>query len=246
MKRAIYYSLPANVEAVGNGSFLYRWDIREETVETQEGGTRIQYSCLEVTAWEPVSFDKLVSAMIRQRYTADDELAMARQCYAEVDEYKAYNAYVEDCKKVASGFLGREYKPSFMPTQSEVMAQLRTLAKGTVGNLPDAEAVNVPSLFDPWRPNEDVTAGVRRYFSGTGFLYKCVQSHKTQAGWEPDKAPALWVRVSTAEWPEWAQPAGAHDAYAKGDKTAHNGKHWTSDVDANVWEPGVYGWSEAA
>ena len=23
-----------------------------------------------------------------------------------------------------------------------------------------------------------------------------------------------------------------------------NGKHWTSDVDSNVWEPGVYGWTE--
>lgn len=244
MQRAIYDSRPAPVGAVGNGNFLYRWDIREETVETQESGTRIQYSCLEVTVYEPVSFDKLVTAMIRQKYTADDELAMARQCYAEVEEYKAYNAYVEDCKKVASGFLGREYKPSFMPTQSEVMSQLRTLAKGTVDNLPDAEAVNVPSLFEAWQPDIDSVKDERRYFGGS--LYKCVQAHKTQAGWEPDKTPALWVRVSTEEWPEWAQPAGAHDAYAKGDKTAHNGKHWTSDVDANVWEPGVYGWSEAA
>jgi hypothetical protein len=26
---------------------------------------------------------------------------------------------------------------------------------------------------------------------------------------------------------------------------SHNDKHWISDVDANIWEPGVYGWSEA-
>ena len=31
-----------------------------------------------------------------------------------------------------------------------------------------------------------------------------------------------------------------------GKMTVHNGKHWTSNVDANVWEPGVYGWTEAA
>lgn len=30
----------------------------------------------------------------------------------------------------------------------------------------------------------------------------------------------------------------------KGDKVSHNGKHWQSDIDANVYEPGVYGWSE--
>ena len=35
---------------------------------------------------------------------------------------------------------------------------------------------------------------------------------------------------------------GAHDAYNIGDKVTHNGKTWVSDVDNNVWEPGVYGW----
>ena len=37
---------------------------------------------------------------------------------------------------------------------------------------------------------------------------------------------------------------GSTDAYAKGAKVSRNGKHWTSDVDANTWEPGVYGWTE--
>lgn len=46
------------------------------------------------------------------------------------------------------------------------------------------------------------------------------------------------------EWPEWIQPTGAHNAYAKGAKVSHNGKRWISDVDANTWEPGVYGWTE--
>jgi hypothetical protein len=29
-----------------------------------------------------------------------------------------------------------------------------------------------------------------------------------------------------------------------GDKVSHNDKHWESQVDNNVWEPGVYGWVE--
>ena len=40
------------------------------------------------------------------------------------------------------------------------------------------------------------------------------------------------------------RPLGAHDAYSKGAKVSHNGKKWTSDSDGNVWEPGVYGWTE--
>lgn len=45
---------------------------------------------------------------------------------------------------------------------------------------------------------------------------------------------------------EWVQPTGAHDAYTKGKRVAHLGKIWISDVDSNVWEPGVYGWTEEA
>ena len=64
-----------------------------------------------------------------------------------------------------------------------------------------------------------------------------------QAGWEPDKTPALWTVVSLDEWPEWVQPTGAHDAYMKGDKVSHNGKHWVCDMDYCTYEPGVYGWT---
>ena len=46
------------------------------------------------------------------------------------------------------------------------------------------------------------------------------------------------------EYPEWVQPTGAHDAYAQGAKVSHNGKKWTSDIAANTYEPGVYGWTE--
>lgn len=80
-----------------------------------------------------------------------------------------------------------------------------------------------------------------------GKYYRCIQSHTSQSDWTPDRAVSLWVEISdpSDEWPEWRQPTGAHDAYARGDKVSHNGKHWISDLDANVWEPGVDGWSEA-
>lgn len=74
-------------------------------------------------------------------------------------------------------------------------------------------------------------------------LYRVIQPHTSQADWTPDRVPALFARVSVEEYPDWVQPTGAHDAYGKGDKVAHNGKHWQSDIDGNVWEPGVYGWS---
>lgn len=68
----------------------------------------------------------------------------------------------------------------------------------------------------------------------------------TEADWTPDATASLWKKIGdpTEEWPAWSQPIGAHDAYNSGDKVSHNGKHWTSNIDANVWEPGVYGWTE--
>ena len=106
----------------------------------------------------------------------------------------------------------------------------------------DNTALTGMELYPVWAVGLAVGVGQRYQFNGK--LYKCRQAHTTQADWTPDVTPALWVIVSLEEWPDWVQPTGAHDAYAKGDKVTHNSKKWTSDVDANVWEPGVYGWTE--
>lgn len=119
----------------------------------------------------------------------------------------------------------------------------RVMVDVAIGYLDDAQAESVTVLFDEWRSGVAYTAGDRRTFDG--LLYRCVQAHTSQADWTPPAVPALWVRTSTEEWPEWIQPTGAHDAYEKGAKVSHNGKHWINDVDANVYEPGVYGWTEA-
>ena len=109
-------------------------------------------------------------------------------------------------------------------------------------NISDEAALEAISLFPHWK--EDITVAKDARYQYNGKLYRVVQAHTTQADWTPDATPALWVIVSLEEWPDWVQPTGAHDAYAKGDKVTHSSKKWTSDVDANTWEPGVYGWTE--
>ena len=99
----------------------------------------------------------------------------------------------------------------------------------------DETALEAVDIYPEWRTNTAYTVDKR--ISHEGLLYRCVQAHTSQAGWSPDLTPALWTRVSVEEWPEWVQPTGAQDAYMAGDKVAHNGKHWVSLVDANVWEP---------
>lgn len=118
----------------------------------------------------------------------------------------------------------------------------RILTDVAISYLDDDQAETVTALFPDWEDGKAYAVGDRVKYSG--LLYRCVQAHTSQSDWTPDIVPALWVRTSTEEWPEWIQPTGAHDAYNQGDKVSHNEKHWVSDIDANVYEPGVYGWTE--
>ena len=122
--------------------------------------------------------------------------------------------------------------------------QLRQLIEQLAVTLDDETALTGVELFPPWSVGKSYATGDRVQYEGT--LYKCVQGHTSQADWTPPVTPALWTAVSIDEYPAWVQPTGAHDAYGKGDKVTHNGKRWTSDVDNNTWEPGVYGWTEVA
>lgn len=123
-----------------------------------------------------------------------------------------------------------------------------------IETLDDNTALDVFDLFVPWKigvqyygPPVQSTDPPQSRVQYNGTLYKCLQSHSSQFGWEPDIAVSLWVHMDdpTIEWPEWIQPVGAQDAYGNGAKVSHNGKHWISNTPDNVWEPGVYGWDEA-
>lgn len=64
MNRANYDSRPLAYEAVGNGCYLYRWDIKEETVEQEDGQTKTFFSCLEVGVWATVTRSMVKQAAI--------------------------------------------------------------------------------------------------------------------------------------------------------------------------------------
>lgn len=110
-------------------------------------------------------------------------------------------------------------------------------------SLDDEAALETPELFAPWVSGSAYLVTERVRYAGQ--LYRCVQAHTSQAGWEPDRTPALWTEVAKpGEIPEWKQPTGAQDSYKKGDVVRHNGFVWESTADSNVWEPGVYGWTQ--
>lgn len=107
MTRAYYDTKPPKLEAVGNGNYLYRWDIQEEKV-TLEQEERVQYSCYEVTIIGKPTYEKCVEAVIRDRYTSEQEMALINKYNSYhnsiiydtsiLDEYKEYLKYIFDVK----------------------------------------------------------------------------------------------------------------------------------------------------
>ena len=122
---------------------------------------------------------------------------------------------------------------------------LRKIIESLAQTLPDSDALEAVELFEHWTPDGH-TYSVGDKLQDDGVLYKVLLAHVSQPSWKPANAPSLFVRVDNPaeEWPEWIQPLGATDAYAKDAKVAHNNKHWISNLDGNIWEPGIYGWSE--
>ena len=119
-----------------------------------------------------------------------------------------------------------------------IASQINSLA------VDDSTALRMREFYPLWEAGQDYTAGFRLRYGG--LLYKVLQAHTSRETWAPDAAPSLFAKVLIPDEtviPAWEQPDSTN-AYAKGDKVTYKGKPWVSDVDNNVWEPGIYGWIE--
>lgn len=135
--------------------------------------------------------------------------------------------------------------PEYVDQRDETIEEQAAIISEISDILTDEQAETMPQLYPEWQVGTEYAIGKRVRYEGK--LYRCVQAHTSQEGWEPPNVPALWVRTAAeGEIPDWVQPTGAHDAYNKGDKVRYEGKVWVSTMDANTYAPGVYGWDEVA
>ena len=112
-------------------------------------------------------------------------------------------------------------------------------------DIADDTALRMVEFYPEWASGVAYTAGDRIQYNGK--LYKCLQAHTAQADWNPIDAPSLWAEVLAGQdgtaIGEWVQPDSTNP-YMRGDKVNYKGKLYESEVDNNVWAPGVYGWIE--
>lgn len=118
--------------------------------------------------------------------------------------------------------------------------------------LEDSEAMEVADLYESWtsklESKEDAVVGETLKYGvnddGETQLYSVITTHTPQADWTPDVATSLFKKIGFTDdgTSIWTQPLGSTDAYQIGDVVFWNDITWTSTVDGNVWQPGVYGW----
>lgn len=73
-----YDEKPAVIEAVGNGGYFYRWDIKEVAMGTEEE-QRTQWECQEVVVYAPLSSNKIVKVVIAEIWGLDVENKMLNE-----------------------------------------------------------------------------------------------------------------------------------------------------------------------
>lgn len=151
---------------------------------------------------------------------------------------------------LASASFAEEVAP---PTAAQALESAGLLDAIEASQMTEEQEGAYLALFPAWEAGAAYGAGERVTHGGA--LYRVVQAHTSQGGWEPQLVPALFaVALRHRRQPrprapaEWAQPAGAHDAYMAGDRVTHGGRVWESLLDGNVWPPGQYppGWREVA
>ena len=166
----------------------------------------------------------------------------AREAWDEYETVGVYVPYTDDELEANAVALAESERSRAVESQTGMA--LMMFVRSQAPSLSDGQALELDAMY----PEYDETA---KYGKGditrdAGLLYRAVNNvnasptHPADDGvnWrlmdEPDEDGVF----------PWRQPYGKKDYYRKGAQVTHNGATWVSDVNKNVWEPGVYGWHQ--
>ena len=98
--KATYDNEPSVLEAVGNGSHRYHYDIKAVKTESAEKSSgeepRTQYECQEGIVWEPITSNKITEAVIADKWDGNKEQKL-------INEYNAIQLGITTDKAEIAG-----------------------------------------------------------------------------------------------------------------------------------------------
>ena len=179
--------------------------------------------------------------------------------------------------RIVGGELVHDPKAPQSPDVSAELSRQITLAMPMImpmmaSRLSDDQVSSIPALMPEWS-GAGVSYSIGDVVQYHGVLYRALQDSTSTDIYPPDTSVSLWKAIGEPSsidanvwepgvygWepdgevvepddpdaiPEWVQPQpGITESYSAGDVVMHNGRKWMSAIDNNVWEPGVYGWTE--
>ena len=77
-------------------------------------------------------------------------------------------------------------------TESEVSRMLIAQQINTL-TVDDNTALRMVAFYPEWAENAEYTAGYK--VQRNGKLWRCIQAHTSQAGWEPENTASLWTEI---------------------------------------------------
>lgn len=168
--KAYYDNKPSATEAVGNGNWLYRWDIEQKEF-IDETGSRQQWACEEVTINGEPEYGKCIVAVIRSKYSADDELALVNKYNsykqgiiedASIEtEYAEYLTFVKGVKEQVKKALGIETISGQEGVSGISTMSAATTEEGTIDN---------PIAYEQ---GKSLTKG--KYYTQYDVVYECIK-----------------------------------------------------------------------
>ena len=106
-------------------------------------------------------------------------------------------------------------------TAEEVTAMLIRQQINTL-SVDDNTALRMTEFYPEWAAGQDYTAGFKVQYGGK--LWRCVQAHTSQTGWEPENAASMWTEICETHDGTIDDPI----PYS-GNMALQNGKYYTQD-----------------
>lgn len=79
------------------------------------------------------------------------------------------------------------------PLTAEEVTRLLIAKQINALSVDDNTALRMREFYPEWAAGVDYATGYKAQHGGR--MWRCVQTHTSQTGWEPENAPALWTEI---------------------------------------------------
>lgn len=162
-------------------------------LQVQQVEPRGDYLRVLVVGTTPEQLRELFSDSVRTKKMTVQERGQTIATYERYVAYYRTEIYTGQIYGVVM------YRQESVPeTQAAMVSAAVAVAQIQAQGLTDEQAITVKAIYPVYSAN-GVLYPVDFKVTQNGVLYKCLQEHTSQPGWEPGTAPSLWAAVASGE-----------------------------------------------